>query len=252
MAAPRAGRGAGAGAYRADAPGRGCCVHLRREAEVGDAPGRGRSAGARAEPAAAARPARARRPLDDASGRTSTTTTSRAVSVEEAAAPAAAGPRRAGRLRRRAAARGAGAREVPRIMAMLGATGRSAQADAEALRRTWARVAPHWRRSARCQPLHGDAHIGNMLVPRGGEPLWSDFEDACAGRSRGTWPACGSTRAPSATRRSRPTAQRSTIASSSCASRPAGCSPRHGRASRRSGGLSSRSGPRRASRPTGR
>ena len=35
---------------------------------------------------------------------------------------------------------------------------------------------------ARPRPaLHGDAHAGNMLMPRGGEPLWSDFEDACAG-----------------------------------------------------------------------
>jgi Ser/Thr protein kinase RdoA (MazF antagonist) len=30
------------------------------------------------------------------------------------------------------------------------------------------------------QPLHGDAHVGNVLVTRAGA-LWSDFEDTCSG-----------------------------------------------------------------------
>lgn len=45
----------------------------------------------------------------------------------------------------------------------------AAAAELLPLARTWPR-----------RPLHGDAHTGNVLVTAEG-PLWTDFEDACAG-----------------------------------------------------------------------
>lgn len=34
--------------------------------------------------------------------------------------------------------------------------------------------------TARCVPLHGDPHLGNLLIAEHG-PIWLDFEDACLG-----------------------------------------------------------------------
>jgi aminoglycoside phosphotransferase (APT) family kinase protein len=71
--------------------------------------------------------------------------------------------------------------EVPRIVGHLERGGRLQVADAEALIGYWARLAPQLEALAGDRPLHGDAHVGNMLVPHGGGPLWSDFEDTCRG-----------------------------------------------------------------------
>jgi aminoglycoside phosphotransferase (APT) family kinase protein len=71
--------------------------------------------------------------------------------------------------------------EVPRVMDILVEDELISVGDAEALRAAWARLAMQLEALTPVQPLHGDAHIGNMLVPRGGEPLWSDLEDACMG-----------------------------------------------------------------------
>jgi len=71
--------------------------------------------------------------------------------------------------------------EVPQIIATLEEQGAISASDADALRGAWSALAPEVEALGPIQALHGDAHVGNMLVPRGGEPLWSDFEDACVG-----------------------------------------------------------------------
>jgi hypothetical protein len=71
--------------------------------------------------------------------------------------------------------------EVPRIVEALVEREAVTPADANALGAAWSRLAPQLEALGPAQPLHGDAHVGNMLVPRGGDPLWSDFEDACTG-----------------------------------------------------------------------
>ena len=71
--------------------------------------------------------------------------------------------------------------EVPRIIDVLAEQGAVSPADAESLRAAQARLVPRLESLGPVQPLHGDAHVGNMLAPRGAEPLWSDFEDVCSG-----------------------------------------------------------------------
>ena len=53
--------------------------------------------------------------------------------------------------------------------------------ELEELRAGHARLAPLLAgATGQPQPLHGDAHVGNVLVTREGA-LWSDFEDTCRG-----------------------------------------------------------------------
>jgi aminoglycoside phosphotransferase (APT) family kinase protein len=71
--------------------------------------------------------------------------------------------------------------DLPRIMEELRVSAGIGGADAERLAAEWERLAPALRAPGPARALHGDAHVGNMLIPRGGDPLWSDFEDACTG-----------------------------------------------------------------------
>jgi Ser/Thr protein kinase RdoA (MazF antagonist) len=48
------------------------------------------------------------------------------------------------------------------------------------LRDAHARVAPVLRAAGPVRALHGDAHLGNLMLTRAG-PLWNDFEDTCTG-----------------------------------------------------------------------
>ena len=227
----------------------GGAAHLRREAEVATLSGGGRRAGAGPEPVLPAGP-------HERDGRWMTFwphvdhDESRAISVEEAAAllrqvhDALAGY--AGELPLVAPV----LVEVPQIIATLEEQGAVSASDADALRGAWSALAPELEALGPIQALHGDAHVGNMLVPRGGEPLWSDFEDACAGPV--AWDlAClrfhSSTFGDAALEA---TASGRRSPARAVPRGPRGCSPRHGRASRRSGGLSSRSEPRLAWLPT--
>jgi Ser/Thr protein kinase RdoA (MazF antagonist) len=69
--------------------------------------------------------------------------------------------------------------DVPRFLARAAATGALAPGDrarlAAAYERLTASVAPGFE-----QPLHGDAHPGNLLAGPAGW-LWCDFEDTCHG-----------------------------------------------------------------------
>ena len=67
--------------------------------------------------------------------------------------------------------------DIPRFAARAGATGaEDRKRIAAAYERLAAQLAP-----AAEQPLHGDAHPGNLLPAAHGGWLWCDFEDTCAG-----------------------------------------------------------------------
>jgi Ser/Thr protein kinase RdoA (MazF antagonist) len=67
--------------------------------------------------------------------------------------------------------------DIPRFAARTGATGaQDRKRIAAAYERLAAQLAP-----AAEQPLHGDAHPGNLLPAAHGGWLWCDFEDTCAG-----------------------------------------------------------------------
>ena len=56
------------------------------------------------------------------------------------------------------------------------------EADVELLRATAERVRPFWEApNGAVQPLHGDAHPGNLIATRDGRLVWIDFEDVCLG-----------------------------------------------------------------------
>lgn len=56
------------------------------------------------------------------------------------------------------------------------------RADVDKLHATAERLGPLWEApSSDVQPLHGDAHPGNLIATREGGLVWIDFEDVCRG-----------------------------------------------------------------------
>jgi len=56
------------------------------------------------------------------------------------------------------------------------------EGDVDQLRAAAERLSPLWESpSVEVQPLHGDAHPGNLIAARGGGLVWIDFEDVCLG-----------------------------------------------------------------------
>ncbi len=75
------------------------------------------------------------------------------------------------------------ANDIPRGLEVLdqGATGLSG-ADVDLLRTSAERLRSLWEApGGDAQPLHGDAHPGNLIATRDGDLLWIDFEDVCLG-----------------------------------------------------------------------
>jgi phosphotransferase family enzyme len=75
------------------------------------------------------------------------------------------------------------ANDIPRGLEMLDrdATGLSGT-DIDLLRVSAERLRPLWEAPGDdAQPLHGDAHPGNLISTRDGGLLWIDFEDVCLG-----------------------------------------------------------------------
>ena len=71
--------------------------------------------------------------------------------------------------------------EVVRMLDYAEAHALLSAGELEELRAGHARLAPLLAEArGQPQPLHGDAHVGNVLVTREGA-LWSDFEDTCSG-----------------------------------------------------------------------
>jgi hypothetical protein len=72
--------------------------------------------------------------------------------------------------------------DIPRSIERIAALGTLPPADVDLLRRFADRLLPFARASefAAVQPLHGDAHVGNLIPTRAGW-LWNDFEDTCVG-----------------------------------------------------------------------
>jgi hypothetical protein len=75
------------------------------------------------------------------------------------------------------------ANDVPRGLDLLEqAGGVLSRAEAERLRASAERLRPLWEAPGDdVQPLHGDAHPGNLIATREGGLVWIDFEDACLG-----------------------------------------------------------------------
>ncbi len=76
-----------------------------------------------------------------------------------------------------------GANDIPRGLEMLDQAGNVlSQADVDLLRVAAERLRPFWEApSGDLQPLHGDAHPGNLIAARDGGLVWIDFEDVCRG-----------------------------------------------------------------------
>ena len=76
-----------------------------------------------------------------------------------------------------------GADDIPRGLELLDQVGDAlSEADVELLRAAAERLRPYWEASSGgVQPLHGDAHPGNLIATREGGLVWIDFEDVCLG-----------------------------------------------------------------------
>ena len=76
-----------------------------------------------------------------------------------------------------------GANDIPRGLELLDHAGNVLSgADVDLLRASAERLRPHWEApGGNVQPLHGDAHPGNLVATRDGELVWIDFEDVCRG-----------------------------------------------------------------------
>ena len=74
--------------------------------------------------------------------------------------------------------------DIPRGLALLDKTGDDTlvKADADLLRAAAERLRPLWETpGGELQPLHGDAHPGNLIATRESGLVWIDFEDVCLG-----------------------------------------------------------------------
>ncbi|MDF2703418.1 MAG: hypothetical protein K0S10_2364 [Rubrobacteraceae bacterium] len=76
-----------------------------------------------------------------------------------------------------------GADDIPRGLQLLGQTDEVlSEEDAELLRASAERLRSLWETLREdAQPLHGDAHLGNLIATRRGGMVWIDFEDVCLG-----------------------------------------------------------------------
>lgn len=76
-----------------------------------------------------------------------------------------------------------GADDIPRGLELLGQTDEVlSEDDAELLCASAERLRSRWQTPREdAQPLHGDAHLGNLSATRRGEMVWIDFEDVCLG-----------------------------------------------------------------------
>lgn len=76
-----------------------------------------------------------------------------------------------------------GANDIPRGLEALDQAGEIlCEADVYRLRTAAERLRPLWEApSGDLQPLHGDAHPGNLIATREGGLVWIDFEDVCRG-----------------------------------------------------------------------
>ena len=76
-----------------------------------------------------------------------------------------------------------GADDITRGLELLGETDEiMSKADVDLLRALAERLRPLWEAPREdAQPLHGDAHPGNLISSRDGGLVWIDFEDACCG-----------------------------------------------------------------------
>jgi Ser/Thr protein kinase RdoA (MazF antagonist) len=76
-----------------------------------------------------------------------------------------------------------GAGDIPRMMEELDpASDILSAADENLLRASAERLRPFWETlSGDIQPIHGDAHSGNLVAAREGGLVWIDFEDVCRG-----------------------------------------------------------------------
>lgn len=68
--------------------------------------------------------------------------------------------------------------EIGRLLELLRPSQAASEEDLEALRATQAKLSRE--QLPRGRPLHGDAHLGNLLWTPAG-PRWSDLENACSG-----------------------------------------------------------------------
>ena len=75
-----------------------------------------------------------------------------------------------------------GADDIPRGLELVDRTDEVlSEADVELLRASAERLRPLWEVPGEgAQPLHGDAHPGNLIATRG-DLVWIDFEDVCLG-----------------------------------------------------------------------
>jgi len=76
-----------------------------------------------------------------------------------------------------------GANDIPRGLEALDRAGDIlSEADVDRLRTAAERLRPLWEApGGDLQPLHGDAHPGNLIATREGGLVWIDFEDVCRG-----------------------------------------------------------------------
>jgi hypothetical protein len=76
-----------------------------------------------------------------------------------------------------------GADDITRGLELLGETDEiMSKADVDLLRALAERLRPLWEAPREdAQPLHGDAHPGNLISSRDGGLVWIDFEDVCLG-----------------------------------------------------------------------
>ena len=76
-----------------------------------------------------------------------------------------------------------GADDIPRGLELLDRAGDVlSEEDADLLRAAAERLRPFWETpGGDVQPLHGDAHPGNLIATREDGLVWIDFEDVCRG-----------------------------------------------------------------------